>query len=76
MTVVSPQRLLRAVAANAMAVPMRPHHRIALAARSYAELLTAFDLWFLEAVLKLPAVSDAQRDRLNAIASKVERGRK
>jgi hypothetical protein len=76
MTRVSPARLRLAALANASAFPLAPHQRTALTVRSFAELLTPGDLWFLGAVAKLPSISQRQQDRLNELACKVERGRK
>jgi hypothetical protein len=76
MTRLSPSALRRAVLNNAMASPMRPHWQLARSAQSYGWMLTPQERWFLDALLKLSALSERQQDRLNAIASKVERGRK
>jgi hypothetical protein len=76
MTRVSPALLRLAAAKNAAASPARPHHRTALACRSYPELLTPGELWFLDSILLLSTISDVQQARLNQIAVKVEMGRR
>lgn len=68
--------MLRVIAAYNAANPLAPHHRTALTAKGYASLLTPGDQWFLDCLLRLPAISERQQDRLNQIAVKVERGRK
>lgn len=72
----SPHLLRFAAALNAQRSPLRDHQRTALTARAYAELLTPGEMWFLDSVLKLSALSDKQQSRLNEIAGKIERGRK
>lgn len=74
---VSAAQLLAAVASNADASPLPPHHQTAIAARSYGRLLlTACEAWFLDSILRLSRLSERQQARLNDIAVKVERGRK
>ena len=68
--------MLRAVAANAAACPLRPHQQEALRALSFDRLLTPGECWFLGAVRGLPRLSARQQQRLNEIAIKVERGRR
>ncbi len=72
----SPAALRLAALKNAVSAPLTAHQRLALTCRSYAELLTAGDLWFLDAVLKLKSLNDRQQARLNEVAMKIERGRR
>lgn len=72
---VHPFRLLRAVAANNAAFPLPAHQRQAHTVKGYHWLLTDGDQWFLDCLLRLPAISERQQARLNELASKVERGR-
>ncbi len=74
-TRVSPALLRMVAAANAVRSPMLPHHSRAIRARGYAELLTAGELWFLNALLKITTLSDKQDARLREIEFKVERTR-
>lgn len=72
----SPALLRAAVAANAVASPLRDHHRTAIAARSYGRgFLTQGELWFLESVQRLSSINERQELRLLDIAAKVERNR-
>ena len=76
MSAVSPALLRLAAAANAARSPVPAHHPTAYAARAYGhKFLTDGELWFLESVLRIPAVSERQQARLNEIAVKVERNR-
>lgn len=72
---VHPLRLLRAAASNATVWPLADHQRTAITAKGYHWLLTAGDVWFLDCILRLSAISERQQARLNEIASKVERRR-
>ena len=75
MSAVTPE-LLRFYA-TLKARPGVPPHRIsAMTARSFAELLSPGERWFLDMVAKLSRLSDQQQTQLNVIAAKVERGRK
>lgn len=74
MTRVSPA-LLRMVAANAARSTVLPHHVRAIRARGYAELLSPGETWFLDALLKITALSVKQDARLREIEFKVERTR-
>lgn len=66
----------RVAAINAMRPPLPEHHVTAYAARAHGfKLLTAGELWFLDSVLRLPALSEAQGARLLDIAKKVGRDR-
>lgn len=75
--------VLRAnAAALALAAPIPPHHRAAYAVFARAmpgsgiDLLTEGDRWFLDSILRLPALTERQQARLNAMATKVERGQR
>lgn len=73
---VSAALLRAAVAANALRSPVPPHHREAYATLAHGgNLLTAGDRWFLESVVRLPAVSERQLAKLRSIAATVELGR-
>jgi hypothetical protein len=68
--------LQRVAAINAARPPLPDHYVTAHAARAHgSRLLTAGELWFLESVLKLPALSERQQARLLDIAMKVGRSR-
>lgn len=75
MSAVTPA-LLRFVATLKAMPAAPPHHITAMTARSFAELLTPGERWFLDMAAKLSRLSDQQQIRLNGIAAKVERGRK
>ena len=55
--------------------PLRPHQLQARMCLAYPELLTDWEREFAASVADQRTLSDKQRDRLNAIAVKVERGR-
>ncbi|MFP5328875.1 MAG: hypothetical protein ACLGHC_01890 [Alphaproteobacteria bacterium] len=68
--------LRKLAAINAARPPLPEHHVTAYAARAHgSKLLTAGELWFLESVLRLSKLSDAQAARLLDIAKKVGRNR-
>jgi hypothetical protein len=72
----SPALLRAAVAANAVACPLPPHHRTARAILAHGErLLSQGERWFVDSVLRLSAISERQQARLNELAVKVERNR-
>lgn len=72
----SPARLLRAVASNAAQSPLPPHHAQVYAALAHgAHSLTNGDIWVLQAMLHLKALSDRQQATLNALSVKVELAR-
>lgn len=75
MTRASPALLRLAVVNNAMASPLMPHQARAITAASFGHLLNEHELWFLNTVRCLSAVSDRQRARLHEISAKVERER-
>lgn len=77
---VSPAVLRAAVAANAVASPIPAHHRTVYAILARANTpstthLAEGERWLLDNLLRLPALSERQRARLNDIAARVERGR-
>lgn len=76
MTRCSPPRLLRAAALNAARSPLPRHHAQVYATLAHgADSLTNGDVWVLQAMLHLSALSDGQQARLNALSVKVELAR-
>lgn len=67
--------LLRAAASNANRSPLLPHHGRVMNARGYAELITAGEMWLLEALLRVRSISAQQDQRLRDIELKIERAR-
>lgn len=53
-----------------------PHQRTAMMAAAFPELLTEWEQEFVNSIAGRRSITGRQRDTLNAIASKVERGRK
>lgn len=56
--------------------PLRPHQLTARMCLAYPHLLSDWEAGFVASVAGLRVLSDKQRDRLNSIAIKVERGRR
>lgn len=51
----------------------RSHQRTALMARGFKDLLTDWELGFLDSVVYLRTLSPKQQDRFNAICAKIDR---
>ena len=67
--------LMRAAGSNSKRSPLLPHHVRAIRARAYAELITAGELWRLDALLLVGTISPKQDQRLRDIELKIERAR-
>ena len=67
--------LLRAAASNSDRSPLLPHHARIMRARGYGELITAGELWLLDALLQVQSISPKQDQRLRDIELKIERAR-
>lgn len=73
MTRVSPHLLRAIAAANAIASPLPAHHRLALEALSRGgKGVSDQERWFLDAIRKLPALSERQWERLRRVQGDIE----